>query len=344
LIKEEKNMEKTRTLQEIIESFINGSEANIDMGFQLSKERKMIHDIARNNNLYSQTIDGEKGNGKRIIISKTPFIDNEYAFIREIKFLLEISIPQEIENIEDTMKYLAYDQKIVKICGDFWEVIKSKFEGKMHMFNEYKTQLIEKVKQYLKTNNYNFVNFNIVPDEEVKSLLEKRVLFVPENTNKKVVRFDIISAGSTIIGIKEWEKFIRMFTDIEILIKSKNFKRKLIADFADYNYDKFHYATTQIKLKLINNLLKHIDRSQFLSIGGDDIHIVCDDKINYDQLLGSIDPDKYFRKEIFVLKYMDYNENDFYVEIHENGTKKIKCLKDQSKKKEVENFLEKCEM
>jgi hypothetical protein len=338
-------MEDKQKLQGLIDDFIDSSEITVDLGFHLSKGRKVIHDIARNNKLFSQTIDGEIGNGKRILVSKAPFTDtSDYAFIREIKVLHEISIPQEINSIKDTMDYLSYDSKLTNLCNGFLEVVNNKFKGKMHLFCEYKAQLIDQVKKYLKDNNHRFLDFNIVPNDEVKSLLEKRVLFVPENTNKKVVRFDIISAGSTIIGIKEWDKFIRMFTDIEILIKSKNFKRKLIADFADYNYDLFHYSTTQIKLKLINNLLKHIDKSQILSVGGDDVHIVCDDKVDYDQLMDTIDPDKFFRKEIFVLKYMGYNDNDFYVEIHENGAKKIKCLKDQSKKKEVEKFLDQDEM
>lgn len=323
-------------MENIIQNFIKNDQDLLDLGIRDSSERKLIHTISSDNDIYSNTI-RERFGVCRISISKYPFDQDDFSLIREFKYLTDVSCPDTIKTINDFEEYIKYDLELSKEFVIFTNIIKNNFSGEFYLFCEFKKEhIIDKIAQYLKDKNPKFPD-NIYTETEQVKFLGKQQFFVQKNNNKKFIRFDMISASSNVIGIKNWYDFMSQFTDIDIVKKSKNLKRKIMYDFASIEI--CENAIMQRKLDFVHKLLPLVNSENIISIGRDDISIEFDENIDYDILHQEIDPNKNFRKEVFTLKFVPYNDTSFFVEDHGNNVKKIKCLTDNSKRREIEKFV-----
>ena len=314
---------------EIIDDFMQSTDTERNLGMKDYLSRKEINDYCHKNNLHTLSVDLSDQDNKKefgtdmikeMHVSKNPFKITDP--------LLEQSIVHEINFMLDTKQYNTLNDLLTLSTEDRKIKITKFLEQFSFIYSNNYTRLFEHRKIIVKKAR-NEISKIVLPElksfEPIKSL-DKRV-FTVSNHDKNFIRFDMINAVSSIIGIRDWKAFMAQFTKMELYISSKPLR--------GYIMNNIHKYCMKLVEQHVNNFINCIPieyKQTYLQINCDEVILAYDSNIDYDQLMNNIDPDKYFRSQIFNLKYEEDENATRYIETYPDGTQKIKCYCPKSTK------------
>lgn len=323
----------------IIDTFILSDAIELNLGVVPFTDRKILYDICHRKNLHTLSMYSPNNTissyiteatvntvepVKELCISKIPFKitdpELETSIINELKFVTKIGIQYGPKTTIDSILSNSTPKNKLKI-EHFLFQFSFLFSNNYVRLFIHRCDIVRKAKNELSQINIPMPKY-FVPD--IKSCAK---FFIPNNNGKKFVRFDMINAVSSVIGIRDWEQFMRKFTSIELYATSKSFR--------GYIMKKIHIQCMQLVKEHLYNFIERLPlniRYNYLYIGVDEIIMEFDADTNYVELMRVIDPDGYFRTEIFELEYVLTDINHWYVEVYDNGNQKIKAMCGNKKK------------
>lgn len=301
----------------IIENFIQSDNITINIGLLDYKNRRLMNDLCRDHRLHTFSVhhhyDANNEPVKELIISKDPFKITDpqtcISIINELKFILDVKI---YDSVDDIMNQGS--DKIKLKVSEFLNQFSFDYSNNYGRLFAHRKEVINNVRIHLNT-----VTIPDCPDIISKINSNKR-FFIPNNSGSKFVRFDMKSAVTSVIGIRDWESFMRQFTNIELYITSKPLRGYIMRDIH-----------TQCMKLVKHQLYQFIDKLQlstkftYLYINADEVIIDFIPDIDYNTILNIIDPDHYFRLEIFELLYVNTGYIEKYIEKHTDGVNKLKA-------------------
>lgn len=301
-----------------IENFIQSNELVLNLGIVSYTDRKNIYNFSHSKNLHTMSIHKQSNSDtelepiKELLISKIPFqitdIKLESSIINELKFITKIGPHNSIADILNN----STDKNKIKV-EQFLFQFSFEFSNNYHRLFEHRKNIISKAKEE--------IDKILIPKPNtiLKRPNSTKKFFIPAHHEKHFVRMDMISAVSRVIGIHDWSKFMEKFTSIDLYCTSKALRGVIMKNI--------HTQCMLLVKEHVYNLIARIPfnlKNNFLYIGQDECIMEFDSDTNYIELMNTIDPDKYFRIEIFQLMHK-YNEtNSWYIECHQDGTTKIK--------------------
>lgn len=257
---------------------------------------------------------------KELFISKFPFkiTDSqlENSIINELKFVTQIG-PQFGPNLTiDSILNNSTQKNKLKIERFLFQ-FSFEFSNNYVRLFEHRKDIVRKAQNEL--SQITIPELNYVPKPRtIKNF------FILDHHGKTFVRFDMISAVSAVIGIRDWEQFMRKFTLIDLYATSKALRGHIMKNI--------HKKCMQLVEERVARFVEHIPlnlKQNYLYIGSDEIIIEFDPDANYTELTNTIDPNGYFRTEIFQLEYVSNEKSCWYVELHQNGMQKIKSRRNK---------------
>lgn len=136
----------------------------------------------------------------------------------------------------------------------------------------------------------------IIPDHKYDVKHKKQNFFKLENCNQTFVRFDMINAVTAVIGIRNWEQYINNFTNIDLYKTSKSLRGLIMKNI----HSKCMLLVNDHVYEFVEQIPYNLKQS-YLYVNNDEVIIAFDNDINYEELMNVIDPNKYFRMQIFEL-------------------------------------------
>lgn len=323
----------------IIDTFILSNETVLNLGVIPFKERKELNDLCHRKNLHTLSVYAQNNTVssyltevtddtiepvKELFVSKIPFKitdpELEISIVNELKFVTKIGIQYGPKTTIDSILLNSTPKNKLKI-EHFLFQFSFLFSNNYVRLFVHRCDIVRKVKNEL-------CQIDIpVPKYFVPDIKSTAKFFIPNNNGKKFVRFDMVNAVSSVIGIRDWEQFMRKFTSIDLYTTSKSFR--------GYIMKKIHAKCMQLVKEHLYDFIERLPlntRCNYLYIGTDETIVEFDADTNYTELMGVIDPDGYFRTEIFDLEYVVEEKNHWYVEVHKDGSNKIKAMCGNKKK------------
>lgn len=293
---------------ETIEQFISSDETKKDFGIISFEDRKLLHQICHDNNIHTLSLPTGQFNDKnepikKFIISKIPFpiIDKELLqnITNEIKFMLDIRQEITLEEI------ITLKEKNEAIVERFLYQFSFYYSNDYSRLIYHRKDITNKIKEKLSK--------IVIPESKYQIKNTKQKFFRIENCNKTYVRFDMISAITTVIGISDWIQYMSDFTRIDLYRTSKLLRGLIMKDI----HPKCMLLITDYIYEFIITIPDHL-KQEFLYINNDEVIIAFDEQINY-----LFVPD-HFRMEVFSLSYHEDNKHSWFIETHSPNVKRIK--------------------
>jgi hypothetical protein len=296
----------------VIDNFISSNEVTLNLGILNYFQRRdigaychklRIHTLSINSNPENQYLTDEQ-NLKQLLISKEPFpvtdFETECSIINELSFLLNMKIFLTKSSLNDVLA--MSDDKTKNIIKKFL------FQFSLEFSNNYPRLFRHRI-SITKIIGDKLSEINIPTVEKYK--FKCKQLHIDDNHGKKFVRFDMINAVSSVIGIKDWSTFMSNYTSIELYCNSKPLRGKIMT--------KIHQQCMRI---VETRTLALSQKLNCIALNSDEIVIEYDPKTDYSKLKQEIDPNNDYKMSIFVLEHL----TDRYIEKYDDGTIKYKCL------------------
>jgi len=220
---------------ELIDDFMRSADIDRNLGMQDYLSRKEINDYCTNNNLHTlsmsinddsvhskeqyglNTTNGTKSDTiKELHVSKIPFKITDP--------LLEKSIVNEINFMLDTKQYNVLNDLITNSTDERKIKITRFLEQFSYLYSNNYVRLFEHRKSVVNKARKELSKIKLPELDKICLSKEKslnKTVFIISNHDKNFIRFDMINAVSSVIGIRDWKSFISQFTKIELYISSK---------------------------------------------------------------------------------------------------------------------------
>lgn len=300
-----------------IDKFLSSSEEVLDLGAVNYFERRDISAYCLRCGIHTMSIGDDankslinENNIKHMVLSKEPFpitnIDTEMSVINELAFLMNRKIFSTKSSLAEVFGMMNDDER--EVVNRFLFQFSLYFSNHYPRLFRHRSDVVGEVGIALSK-----ITIPKVP----KRKLKYKRLHTRDNHGKKFVRFDMINAVSSVIGIKDWTGFMSKYTTIELYQKSKPLRGKIMANIHK-----------QCMLLVENRIYELSQKLPYVSINSDEIVVLHDATTDYIALHKSIDPNNDFRMTIFTLE----EREDCYAEIHDHnsgsrdGTIKYKCM------------------
>ena len=246
----------------------------------------------------------DEDNLKQFVISKEPFPINEpeteRSIINELSFLLNKKIFTTKSSLNEVLA--ISDDKTQKLIRKFL------FQFSLEFSNNY-PRLFRHRKEITKVVSDKLSEIEIPKAQNHK--IKNKHLYIKDNNGKKFVRFDMINAVSSVIGIKDWMMFMSKYTSIELYRISKPLREKIMT-----NIHKQCMHLVEARTLMLSQRLNCV------ALNSDEVVIEYDPTVDYVELKQEIDPNNDYKMSVFTLE----NSTDCYTETYDDGTIKYKCL------------------
>jgi hypothetical protein len=308
---------------ELIEKFLLSNNTEQDLGIVNYQDRKLLYQLCHQNNLHTLSISTGDYNSnnepiKKFIISRNPFPIFDQGLLTSItnEIKLSLDVRQDI-SLQDIIS-LSEKNKII--------IERFLYQFSFYYSNDYsrlfvhRKDITNKIKKEL--------NQITIPDHKYDIKHKKPNFFKLENCNQTFVRFDMINAVTAVIGIRNWEQYMSTFTNIDLYKTSKSLRGLIMKDI--------HSKCMLLVSDHVHEFVERIPynlKQPYLYVNNDEVIIIYDKEANHEELMNVIDPNKYFRMQIFQLLYQENDKHSWFIDIHDNGTKKIKAKQQKSNKK-----------
>ncbi len=304
--------------------FSKSDKDSCSAGILSKDDRQILNKNAKEKGYHTKSFYINNSDQKEIFLYKypIPLTESKPTILKEFAFLINIkNFKNHLTNI-DTFKTfieMTYGEKKLQKLEKFLFYFSFEYSNHYQSIKNHRDKISLEVSKIIDQRVADIKNFS-----STNNFKCPKTIFIPKNHGKTFVRFDMISAVSSVIGIPKWNIFMKKYTKIELYQESKSLRGKIMGNT---NHKICMNVVSQKILKFITDMIDcGISPDSLVSMANDEVIFLFEENICYSQIKSNIDNVNAFKMEIFKLENIKFMDSTFYLETHINGEKNLKCV------------------